>query len=581
MKSLIFTFLLLIQPIFSNTDYFFIDTLNADIQLLLDYKNQSKQYNTKAEKAKYFNDISFAIYDQTLNLQENTKTVLLEYSALINNLEERLNIELTSISYNLGAPFIRNNFKHIAINRKNLKNNLHISQTDLIKNQYLELARYHFEIIDICEKRVDKLLSMLDENSLDRLFNEKLLNKNIIIMNFNNQSNNEKYDKLISVFPDMIINRYKNRDDISVTYSGSIEPDLRKIIKSDDNNSVRYLIDGSFIIDGYNIIINFKVYDINDWSLKVNRDLSCDIRDIDCVYDSFLWNVKESVDPLVEYEIYDDFSNVKSQIMSKIELDSSDISIKSSNLFMPVLEDFAIQKDYSFDINYKDMGINGSESVKTQSFDLSNYPNGVQTRKELLADLVKRLNSFLTNPYSIDVGELDMELNKLDNSYVDLNISISYSFKKRDFEKLIKNMPYNTLKSNNNSYTVEFLYDNYLFDISSINQFNNHSRELFPVLFFANKKGDIQKIIIDSWDNRYDNLLFGDYDVERVDKFSQLYSIIKSDKNMHFNINKNKVVINYNTTMPISILDNYTQLTIKIFERSDLDSYLPINELKF
>ena len=581
MKSLIFTFLLLIQPIFSNTDYFFIDTLNADIQLLLDYKNQSKQYTTKAEKAKYFNDISFAIYDQTLNLQENTKTVLLEYSALINNLEERLNIELTSISYNLGAPFIRNNFKHIAINRKNLKNNLHISQTDLIKNQYLELARYHYEIIDICEKRVDKLLSMLDENSLDRLFNEKLLNKNIIIMNFNNQSNNEKYDKLISVFPDMIINRYKNRDDISVTYSGSIEPDLRKIIKSDDNNSVRYLIDGSFIIDGYNIIINFKVYDINDWSLKVNRDLSCDIRDIDCVYDSFLWNVKESVDPLVEYEIYDDFSNVKSQIMSKIELDSSDISIKSSNLFMPVLEDFAIQKDYSFDINYKDMGINGSESVKTQSFDLSNYPNGVQTRKELLADLVKRLNSFLTNPYSIDVGELDMEVNKLDNSYVDLNISISYSFKKRDFEKLIKNMPYNTLKSNNNSYTVEFLHDNYLFDISSINQFNNHSRELFPVLFFANKKGDIQKIIIDSWDNRYDNLLFGDYDVERVDKFSQLYSIIKSDKNMHFNINKNKVVINYNTTMPISILDNYTQLTIKIFERSDLDSYLPINELKF
>lgn len=581
MKSLIFTFLLLIQPIFSNTDNSFIDTLNADIQLLLDYKNQSKQYTTKAEKAKYFNDISFAIYDQTLNLQENTKTVLLEYSALINNLEERLNIELTSISYNLGAPFIRNNFKHIAINRKNLKNNLHISQTDLIKNQYLELARYHYEIIDICEKRVDKLLSMLDENSLDRLFNEKLLNKNIIIMNFNNQSNNEKYDKLISVFPDMIINRYKNRDDISVTYSGSIEPDLRKIIKSDDNNSVRYLIDGSFIIDGYNIIINFKVYDINDWSLKVNRDLSCDIRDIDCVYDSFLWNVKESVDPLVEYEIYDDFSNIKSQIMSKIELDSSDISIKSSNLFMPVLEDFAIQKDYSFDINYKDMGINGSESVKTQSFDLSNYPNGVQTRKELLADLVKRLNSFLTNPYSIDVGELDMEVNKLDNSYVDLNISISYSFKKRDFEKLIKNMPYNTLKSNNNSYTVEFLHDNYLFDVSSINQFNNHSRELFPVLFFANKKGDIQKIIIDSWDNRYDNLLFGDYDVERVDKFSQLYSIIKSDKNMHFNINKNKVVVNYNTTMPISILDNYTQLTIKIFERSDLDSYLPINELKF
>jgi len=33
--------------------------------------------------------------------------------------------------------------------------------------------------------------------------------------------------------------------------------------------------------------------------------------------------------------------------------------------------------------------------------------------------------------------------------------------------------------------------------------------------------------------------------------------------------------------MPISVLDNYTQLTVKIFRRSDLDAYLPINELKF
>ncbi len=581
MKTLIFTLLFLIQPVFSNTDYFSIDTLDSDIKILLDYKNQSNKYSSKAEKAKFFNDVSYSLYDKTLNLSENTKSILVEYSALINNLEERLDIELTSISYNLSAPIIKDNFKHIPINRKNLKNNLHFNQVNVIKEQYLSLARYHYRIIDICEKRVDKLLSLLDENSLDRLFNEKILNKNIIIMNFNNQSNNEKYDKLVTVFPEMVINRYKNRDDVSVTYSGSIEPDLRKIIKDDDNLSIRYLIDGSFTIDGYNIIINFKVYDINDWSLQVNRDLTCDIRDIECVYDSFLWNIKESVDPLVQDEFYNDFNNINSHIMSKIELDSIDISKRSSNLFLPILEDFAVQKDYSFDINYQDMGIDNLENVKTQSFDLSKYPNGIKTRKELLADLVKKLNSFLTSPYAIEVGELEMEVNKLDNSYVDLNVSITYSFKKRDFEKLIKKMPYNTLKSKNNSYTIEFLDDNYLFQVESINQFNNHNRELFPVLFFANKNGDIQKIIIDSWDNRYDNLLFGDYDVERVDKFYQLFSVTKSEENMHFNISKNKVDINYKTTMPISTLDNYTQLTIKIFERSDLDSYLPINELKY
>jgi len=227
------------------------------------------------------------------------------------------------------------------------------------------------------------------------------------------------------------------------------------------------------------------------------------------------------------------------------------------------------------------MDINQSESIKTQAFDLSKYPNGVQSRRELLTSLIEKLDNFLMNPYLIEVGELEMNLNQVDNSYIDLNIPITYSFKRRDFEKTIKKMPYNTLKTQHESYVVEFLNDNYLFDNESINKFNRHENELFPVLFFVNKVGDIQKIIIDSWDYKYDNLLFGDYDVERIDNFVQLYSIIKSNDNMHFNINKKEMTISYDVTMPVSVLDNYTQLTVKIFRRSDLDSYLPINELKF
>ena len=481
----------------------------------------------------------------------------------------------------MGAPSIDIQFKQIPIDRKNLKNNTHYNQLELLKEQYLELARFHHQIIDVCEKRVDELLSLLDKNAFSGLFNDMVLNKNIIVMNFNNISNSEKYDRLTSVFPEIIINRYSNRDDVTVTYSGSIEPDLRKVILNDTQESVRFLIDGSFFVDGFEIKINFKVYDINDWSLKTNQDLVCDIRDINCVYDKFLWGLKTSVDPLVKFERYDDFNKDINQSINRVKLDSVYKSKRNQNLFEPILEDFAVQKDYSFDINYRDMGIKESESIKTQAFDLSKYPNGIQTRKELLDDLAQKLDNFLSNPYKIIIGELKMDLNKNDNSYVDLSVPITYSFKKRDFEKMIKKMPYNTLKSNNKFYTIEFLNDNYLFDSKTINSFNNHQNELFPVLFFANKEGNIQKIIIDSWDYKYDRLLFGDYDVERIDNFMQLYSIIKSDDNMHFNINKGELSIPYNITMPISVLDNYTQLTVKIFRRSDLDAYLPINELKF
>ncbi len=581
MTRLLFTIFFLFQAVFSASEYFLVDTLNSSVDSLLQYDQHSKKFSTKIEKVKFFNDISFSLYDKTLNLQENTQDILIQYSALINNLEERLNLQKTSISYSLGAPSIDVQFKQMPVDRKNLKNNTHYNQLESLKEQYLELARFHHQIIDVCEKRVDELLSLLDKNAFSGLFNDMVLNKNIIVMNFNNISNSEKYDRLTSVFPEMIINRYSNRDDVTVTYSGSIEPDLRKVILNDTQESVRFLIDGSFFVDGFEIKINFKVYDINDWSLKTNQDLVCDIRDINCVYDKFLWGLKTSVDPLVKFERYDDFNKDINQSINRVKLDSVYKSKRNQNLFEPILEDFAVQKDYSFDINYRDMGIKESESIKTQAFDLSKYPNGIQTRKELLDDLAQKLDNFLSNPYKIIIGELKMDLNKNDNSYVDLSVPITYSFKKRDFEKMIKKMPYNTLKSNNKFYTIEFLNDNYLFDSKTINSFNNHQNELFPVLFFANKEGNIQKIIIDSWDYKYDRLLFGDYDVERIDNFMQLYSIIKSDDNMHFNINKGELSIPYNITMPISVLDNYTQLTVKIFRRSDLDAYLPINELKF
>ncbi len=581
MISLFFTILFLVQPVFPSTDNFTADTLDSDIQILLDFNKESKKLFTKVEKANFFNEVSYSLYDKTLNLEENTKEILIQYSALINNLEQRLSIDQTLISYSLGSPSIKSHYKQIQIDRKNLKNKLHFNQAELMRDQYLELSRYHHKIINICEDRVDELLSLLDENSLSRLFGETVLDKNIIVMNFNNLSNNEKYDNLISIFPEMIINRYKNRDDVTVTYSGSIEPDLRKVIKSDSSKSARFLIDGSYSIDGYEIKVNFKIYDINDWSLKTNQNLTCDVRDVDCVYDSFLWNIKKSVDPLVEFEHYDDFSEDANKIINRIDLDSIDINKRGENLFKPLLEDFAVQKDYSFDINYKDMDMGESQSIKTQAFDLSNYPNGIQTRKELLEDFTNRLDKFLVNPYEISIGELVMNVNETDNSYVDLIVPISYSFNRKDFEKLIKKMPYNTLKSKKESYTLEFLNDNYLFEDQSINQFNKHENELFPVLFFANNEGNIQKIIIDSWDFKYDNLLFGDYDVNRIDKFVQLFSIIAAGDNMHFNINKKDMTILYEAAMAVSVLDNYTQLTVKIFTRRDLDAYLQINELKF
>ena len=579
MKHL-FLILISIQFLFSNENYFLLDSLDLDIENLLNYQKEAETIYNKTEKANFFSDISFSIYNRTLNLQDNTVNIISQYNLLINDLEERLDIDKTSVSYNLGAPVISSHFKQIPVNRKTIKNNLHFQQTESMKDQYLKLSRYRENIINICEKRVDELLLLLNENSIDKLFNDTKLDRNVFVMNFSNLSNNIKYDKFISAFPEIIINRYKNRDDVSVMYSGSIEPDLRNLILN-GNESARFLIDGSFLVDGYDITVNFKIYDINDWSLMADESLMCDIRDVDCVYDSFLWTLKQKIDPLVIFEDYADFSDDEKKVIDISQIDDIILSKKNKNLFEPLLENFAVQKDYSFDINYQDMGINDNTSIRTQTFDLSKYPDGIKSKKDLLEDLFEKLTVYLENPYQIDVGNLDMTLNDYDNGYVDLSVPVSYKIKRRDLDKVIHKMPYNTLDSRHQFYTVEFLYDDYLFNNELVTMLNRHENELFPVLFFTNKDGNIQKIIIDSWDSKYDNLLFGDYDVSRVDNFVQLYSLIQSDKNLHLNINKKTIDIIYKVTMPVSVLDNYTRLTVKIFKRSDLDEYLPIGQFKF
>ena len=408
--------------------------------------------------------------------------------------------------------------------------------------------------------------------------NDIAIEKHILVMNFTNMSNIDKYNELVSMFPDMIVNRYKNRDDVAVLYSGNIDPDLNSSYSSDSN---RFLIDGSFSIDGYNININYKVYIVDGWELYSSESISCDVRDMECIYDDFLWYVEQTINPLIQDYIYDDFSDNHTKRILDDGIKNLSPLRKNDDLFKVVLEDFVVQKDYSFNLDYKGMNIKDDSKNVTHEFNLENHPNSIGNRKKTSDNLIDIISTYLKNPYDIEIGEMNMEFNKNDNAYVDLWVPVTFDINKYDFEKLIKNFAYNSLDSRYNLHVYEFLYENYLFDSDDIQSFNNYENEIFPVLFFADRDNNIQKIVIDSWDSKYDNLLFGDYDVSRVELFNQLFSVMESSNSMYLNIKEDSHTVYYKVIMPVSTLDNYTRLTVKIFTRSELDQYLPVSELKF
>ena len=109
-----------------------------------------------------------------------------------------------------------------------------------------------------------------------------------------------------------------------------------------EESSLRLLIDGSFSLDGYQINVNFKVYNISDWSLKANKIISCDIRDLNCIYDKFLWEIKKNIDPLVNNRVYDDFSDDTKKILINDDIDGLLDNKKDDELFSVLLEDFVI-----------------------------------------------------------------------------------------------------------------------------------------------------------------------------------------------------------------------------------------------
>ena len=557
---------------------FLADSIRSDIEKLLNYEEISQLISNKGERAIFYQSVAFSIYQETLEFELKTKNIVGQYAELINSLEKRLGLKETVISYKLSAPIIDTHFTQRSVSRKTVKNKFHYNELESIKNQYLKLVRYHNNIINICEKRINELLELLDRDSIDKFYNDTVLEKNILVMNFTNISNIDKYDNLSKIFPDMIINRYKDRDDISVMYSGFVDPDLKE---GNASLNDRLLIDGAFSIDGYNININYKIYNINNWSLYSNQNISCDVRDTECVYDHFLWHFDKTIDPLIKNYTYDDFSdNDKKTILDK-NIENLSKNRKSDDLFKVVLDDFVVQKDYSFNFNYKGMNMEANSSEFSQEFDLQNHPNSINSRKKTSENLIKIISDYLKNPYDIQIGEINMKFNKNDNAYVDLWVPITFDINENKFEKLIKDFPYNTLNSRKKMNIYEFLYESYIFDSSVIQSFNDYENEIFPVLFFADREGNIQKIIIDSWDTKYDDLLFGDYDVLRLELFSQLFSVIESDNSMYLNIKEDSQTVHYKATMPVSLLDNYTRLTVKIFTRNELDQYLPVSQLKF
>ena len=244
-----------------------------------------------------------------------------------------------------------------------------------------------------------------------------------------------------------------------------------------------------------NRILTLQIYQLDNWKLISNSNLECDLRDIECIYDTFLWKFEQSLNTDLKGLHYDDFSNNEKKLILENSVKSNEFDFEKDDLFSRILEDFVIQKDYDFNLDYKGMDFSNQSEKNSKEFDLKKHPKSSYRRKEKTKELIDIILNFTSNPYEITIGDIDMQVNRTDNAYVDLSVPVSYKIKKDELNKLIKNFKFNTFKSNNLIETYEFINDNYTFNVQDKNLIYDFDNEIFPVLFFTDINGNIQKII--------------------------------------------------------------------------------------
>ncbi len=402
------------------------------------------------------------------------------------------------------------------------------------------------------------------------LYSDKGYNT-IYLMEFENVDNNFTIVNLTTALPDLIKGNYKFREDINVEYAGDIRPYLEPNIWTEDEPIKGMLVNGKYYVSGSELFVEFEAYDIHNWNQLVKRELYCPVDDVICLHDAFLITVEKYISPFLIEEVNVDmmveqFKNIPQPRRPK-SIQKNDEDFISNNK-----EDYPKSSTSNNDINLQ--GQYGNRYFR--EFHFQNDKTKPSLEKNT-ADLINVLDQILVNPYDIIIGNLSVEIDKFDSQIYNCDLPVDFSVKNVLVQDLLTNLPHQKITNKEGSVILQFSKSDFIFDKALIEKLALMKYQLMPVIFFTNKSGGIQFVILDSWNERYNKLKVKHIHVIRANKFSPLFAITPGSDNILINMDISSFGVNYNFSIPYDLLDDYTKVTVKFMHESELDKLLTGN----
>jgi len=395
----------------------------------------------------------------------------------------------------------------------------------------------------------------------------------IYLMEFENLQNEFTNSHLTEALPDLIKENYKFREDIQVEYAGDIRPYLKPTDSREENSIRGLIINGRFQTINDEFFVEFEAYDIQNWKRLVHRQIFCPIHDIICVHDGFLMAIEKNISPFLTNAL-----DIDATISSLEKPPKRGISMgHNSDAFG---EDNNLENLNN--LNEEGLGNLGKGQKQGQygdryyrEFNIADIsPDPNFSKKQNAERLITILDQILTNPYNVLIGELSLYPDPDRFGNMRGEIPITYSVRSALTQELFTSLPHEKLMDAGGNVILQFPNSNFIFDELLLEKLALMKFQLMPVIFFNNRIGGIQFIILDSWDEKYQNLELQKISMLIENQFKPLFALTPGSDNIQLNLDVSSQEVGYNFSIPHESIGDYTKVTVKFMPEVDLDALL-------
>ena len=391
------------------------------------------------------------------------------------------------------------------------------------------------------------------------LFSESGYNT-IYLMEFENQQNEFTNSHLMEALPDLIKENYKFREDIKVEYAGDIRPYIEQKELSQKNSIKGLIINGRFQTINDEFHVEFEAYDIHDWKRLTRQQIFCPVHDIICLHDGFLMAIEKSISPF---------------LTDALDIDATIRSLEQK-----------LEK-YSYANHMNESGKNDLDRENQKQgqygdryyreFNIKNIsPDRNFSKKQNSENLVTILDNFLMNPYNIIIGDLSLISDPEIQGNVIGELPIRYSLRSVHAQELFTSLPHEQIIDYNGNVIIQFPNSNFIFEDLLLNKLALMKYQLLPVIFFNNKIGGIQFIILDSWSEKYNSLKFQTFTMLWKNQFRPLFAVTPGLDNIQLNLDVSSHEVIYHFSIPQEQIEDYTKVTVKFMQEVELDELLRV-----